>query len=123
MPGCQCDVQGGLQCTPLHAVCVCQTLCVCCVSRRLAAGCGVCLLFCVVAVFVQRASGCVVRLSGPGKLRGVYAGLCAPGMVRGAERCAGNAECASGRWVCWVPGEGSQDGVGEKGWERAAPSS
>lgn len=89
----------------------------CCVSRWPAAGCGVCLLFCAVAVFVQRASGCVVRLSGGGKLCGVCAGLCAPGRVRGRSGVPGmrsapeGGVCLSrGRRVCWVPGEGPQGG-------------
>lgn len=98
-------------------VCLRGVLCVCCVSRWPAPGCGVCLLFCAVAVFVQRASGCVLRLSGRGKLWGVCAGLCAPGRVRGRSAVPGmrsapeGGVCLSrGRRVCWVPGEGPQGG-------------
>lgn len=78
-----------------RSVCLRGILCVCYVSRWLAAGCGVC-LFCVVAVFVQRASGCAVRLSGRGKLCGVCAGLCAPGRVRGRSGVRGMRSAPEG---------------------------
>ena len=66
----------------------------CCVSRWLAAGCGVCLLFCVAAGFVQRASEYVVCLSGRGKQCGVRAGLCARAGAGAQSSGPGNAERA-----------------------------
>lgn len=98
-----------------RGVCLRDILCVCCVSRQLAAGCGVCLLFCVVAVFVQRASGCVVRLSGRGKLRGVCAGLCAPGTVRGRSGVPGMRSAPQGGGCAGFLGRVTVMGWGRRG--------